>query len=144
MLQESHPLWLLVLLHSLNGSKESPSQHVTDTADAPPGGGASFQRWTPGPPAQAPVQEQPVSRGEDFIVPKLGSGPQRYKYNIEQMLTIYVSLMEGSNLGRRMNLSSFGEELPDETTHHQLLTILEGIASQMVGSPQGQHNRATQ
>ena len=101
------------------------------SAEALPG--ASFQKWVPGAPAQAPAQEQPVSRGEDFIVPKLGTGPQRYKYNLEQMLSIYVTLSESSRLSNGIDLTSFADQLPDETTPHNLLVILEGIGSQMVG-----------
>ncbi len=73
-------------------------------------------------------------RGEDFIVPKLGSGPQRHKYNIEQLLATYVSLSESGGLVKELELVSYADQLPDDSTRHQLLTLLEGIASQMVGN----------
>lgn len=93
-------------------------------------GGGGFQRWTP---SQAPVTEQPVLRGEDFITPKLGSGPQHSKYNVEQLLTIYVSLSESRSLTtRKLELTSYSEDLPEESTRHHLLVHLEGIARQMV------------
>ena len=64
------------------------------------GGGASFQRWTPGqaPPHPALAGESHPARIEDLIVPKLGTGPQRHKYTVEQMLTVYASLLEGGSV----------------------------------------------
>ena len=65
-------------------------------------------------------------------MPKLGTGPQRHKYTVEQLLTTYVSLSESGGLIKQLDLVSFADHLPDESTRHQLLTLLEAIASQMV------------
>lgn len=50
------------------------------------------------------------------------------------MLSIYAGLVEDSCL-RGVTLHNYGTELPEATTHHQLLVLLEGLASQTVSTP---------
>lgn len=48
------------------------------------------------------------------------------------MLSIYVSLTEGMGLPKKISLDDYSDQLPDQSTEHQLLAILEGISQQMV------------
>ena len=94
-------------------------------------GGASYQRWAPShvPQPPPPSAAAEPARAEDVIAPKLGSGPQRHKYTVEQMLSIYASMSEAQTLGA----PKFGEEvkasLLTEGTQHDLLELLNGIRS---------------
>lgn len=95
------------------------------------GGSGGFQRWTP---SHASAVGEPVAaatpRGDDIIVPKLGTGPQRHKYTVEQMLSIYATWCERAALGTPKGLD-VGSLLDADTPHH-LLELLEAIAQQAV------------
>jgi hypothetical protein len=97
---------------------------------AEPLGGAPQPRWQA--PGQEPPAQHPTPRGDDIIVPKLGSGPQKHKYTVEQMLSLFAVLTERGGLGRPLILAGYGEELHSDETRHRLLFTLEGIAQQMV------------
>lgn len=96
--------------------------------------GASANRWTPSMAQNQPhtVNDGPQNSAPQEVPSKLGGGPQKYKYTIEQLLSIYADLSEKKMLVLKDLELNHVEELPAAETEASLLKIVNDIAQQMV------------
>ena len=82
----------------------------------------------------APPYEEPLKNPQVEVQPlKLGGGPQRHKYTIEELLTVYVGLSEQNSLRPQfLKLTEYAKELPASETGANVLKMLSAIAQSMV------------